>query len=80
MKYKLEVENGRSVETLTVNGKEYVKEGVYKGNGITSFDEDFSEMLEADGFDNEDILDMVWDVLDSEFTASNIIKMCGMDT
>lgn len=77
MKYKLEVENGRSVETLTVNGKEYKCEGVQNGN-ITSYSDDFCWMLENDGFDDDEVLDAIWDVLDSETFTTDIIKLCSM--
>ncbi len=36
-------------------------------------------MIEADGFDDSEILDTVWNVLDSGFAVSDIIDLCMMD-
>ena len=80
MKYTLMVDGGRATEVLTVNGKTYERswENIECGATYTDAD-DFSERLEADGFDNVEILDAVWDVLDSGFGVSDIIGLCMMD-
>ena len=80
MKYTLTVEGNRAKEALTINGKTYERTWTNNGHGITSADEDdFSERLEADGFDNGEILDTVWNVLDSDFAVSDIIGLCMTD-
>jgi hypothetical protein len=80
MKYTLTVEGNKAIEALTINGKTYERTWTNNGHGITSADADvFSERLEADGFDNGEILDAVWDVLDSDFAVSDIIGLCMMD-
>lgn len=80
MKYTLEVNGNKAKEALAINGKEYKRTWTSDGCGTTSADaDDFSERLEADGFDNGEILDAVWDVLDSSFSVSDIIKLCMMD-
>ena len=80
MKYTLTVEGNKATEALTINGKTYERTWTNNGHGITSADaDDFSERLEADGFDNGEILDAVWDELDSSFSVSDIIELCMMD-
>lgn len=80
MKYTLTVEGNKATEALTVNGKTYERTWTNNGHGVTSADEDdFSDRLESGGFDNEEILNTVWNVLDSEFTVSDIIELCMMD-
>ena len=80
MKYTLTVEGNKATEALTINGKTYERTWTNNGHGITSADaDDFSERLEADGFDNGEILDAVWDELDSSFSVSDIIGLCMMD-
>ena len=80
MKYTLTVEGNKAIEALTINGKTYERSWTNNGHGITSADaDDFSERLKADGFDNGEILDAVWDVLDSDFVVSDIIWLCMMD-
>ena len=80
MKYTLTVEGNKATEALTINGKTYERTWTNNGHGITSADaDDFSERLEADGFDNGEILDTVWDVLDSSFAVFDIIKLCMTD-
>lgn len=80
MKYTLTVNNNKATEALTINGKAYERTWTNNGHGITSADaDDFSERLEADGFDNGEILDTVWNVLDGSFGVSDIIGLCMMD-
>ena len=80
MKYTLTVEGNKATEALNINGKTYERTWTNNGHGITSDDADvFSERLEADGFDNGEILDAVWDELDSNFAVSDIIGLCMMD-
>ena len=80
MKYTLTVEGNKATEALTINGKTYERTWTSDGCGTTSADaDDFSERLEADGFDNGEILDVVWDALDSNFAVSDIIGLCMMD-
>lgn len=80
MKYTLKVEGNKATEALTINGKTYERTWTNNGHGITSADADvFSERLETDGFDNGEILDAVWDVLDDGIAVADIIKLCMMD-
>ena len=80
MKYTLTVEGNKATEALTINGKTYERTWTNNGHGITSADAgDFSERIEDDGFDNGEILDTVWNVLDSSFSVSDIIGLCMMN-
>ena len=80
MKYTLTVNNNKATEALTINGKTYERTWTNNGHGITSADaDDFSERLESDGFDNGEILDAVYGVLDSSFAVTDIIGLCMMD-
>lgn len=80
MKYTLEVNGNKATETLVVNGKEYKRTWTNNRHGITHADEDdFSDRVEADGFDNQEILDDIWNVLDGGFCVSDVIELCMMD-
>ena len=80
MKYTLTVDGNKATEALTINGKTYERTWTSDGCGTTSADaDDFSERLEADGFDDGEILDTVWNVLDGSFAVSDIIELCMTD-
>ena len=80
MKYTLEVNGNKATETFVVNGKEYKRAWTNNRHGITHADEgDFSDRVEADGFDNQEILDAIWNVLDGSFCVSDVIELCMMD-
>ena len=80
MKYTLEVNGNKATETLVVNGKEYKRAWTNNRHGITHADEgDFSDRVEADGFDNQEILDAIWNILDGGFCVSDVIELCMMD-
>ena len=38
----------------------------------------WGDMLEADGYDDNEILDTVWNVLDGGFAVSDITELCMM--
>lgn len=79
MKYILEIDNKRAVEVLTVNGKEYKRTWTYQGNGVTACDKnEISEMMSDDGYDDEEVLDKVYDVLDGNFFLSDVLDLCRM--
>ena len=79
MKYRLEVNSKNAVEVLTVNGKEYKRTWTYQGNGVTACDKnEISEMMSDDGYDNEEVLDKVYDVLDGNFFLSDVLDLCRM--
>ena len=80
MKYTLEVNGNKATETLVVNGKEYKRTWENNRHGIThAYAGDFSDRVEADGFDNQEILNAIWNVLDSSFCVSDVIELCMMD-
>ncbi len=80
MKYKLEVDSKKAVEVLTVNGKEYKRRWAYLGNGVTACDKnEISEMMSDDGYDDEEVLDKVYDVLDGNFFLSDVLDLCRME-
>ena len=80
MKYTLTVNGNKATEALTINGKTYERSWKNKGHGITVADTgDFCDMLEADGFDDGEILDNVWNVLDGGFSVPDLIDLCMMD-
>ena len=79
MKYRLEVDSKKAAEVLTVNGKEYKRTWTYQGNGVTACDKnEISEMMSDDGYDNEEVLDKVYDVLDGNFFLSDVLDLCRM--
>lgn len=80
MKYRLEVDGKKAVEVLTVNGKEYKRTWVYLGGGVTACDKnEISEMMSNDGYDDEEVLDKVYDVLDGNFFLSDVLDLCRME-
>lgn len=79
MKYRLEVDSKKAVEVLTVNGKEYKRTWTYQGGGVTACDcNEISEMMSDDGYDDEEVLDKVYDVLDGNFFLSDVLDLCRM--
>ena len=80
MKYRLEVNSKNAVEVLTVNGKEYKRTWTYQGDGVTACDKnEISEMMSDDGYDNEEVIDKVYDVLDGNFFLSDVLDLCRME-
>ena len=79
MKYRLEVDSKKAVEVLTVSGKEYKRTWTYQGGGVTACDcNEISEMMSDDGYDDEEVLDKVYDVLDGNFFLSDVLDLCRM--
>ena len=79
MKYRLEVDSKKAVEVFTVNGKEYKRTWTYQGDGVTACDKnEISEMMSDDGYDNEEVIDKVYDVLDGNFFLSDVLDLCRM--
>lgn len=80
MKYRLEVDSKKAVEVFTVNGKEYKRTWTYQGGGVTACDcNEISEMMSDDGYDDEEVLDKVYDVLDGNFFLSDVLDLCRME-
>lgn len=75
MKYSVETTENGYVETLELNGVEYHKRWTRTTTGESCEDAEFWEQLEADGIDNEDILDMVRDEIDNDFFASDFDRI-----
>ena len=76
----MEVDSKKAVEVLTVNGKEYKRTWTYQGGGVTECDKnEISEMMSDDGYDDEEVLDKVYDVLDGNFFLSDVLDLCRMD-
>lgn len=79
MNYSLNVENGNAIEILTVNGKKYKRVWGCSENGIVLSDSgNFDERLEDDGCDEEELLDKVYNVLDTNFFVSDVMDLCSM--
>lgn len=65
MKYSVETTENGYVETLEVDGKEYKKTWTHNGIGSFSCDDyEFHEQLEKDGFDDEELLEDVFNYID----------------
>ena len=80
MKYILEVDSKKAVEVLTVNGKEYKRTWTYQGGGVTACDKnDFWEMISDDGYDDKEVIDKVYDVLDGNFFLTDVLDLCRME-
>lgn len=73
MKYTIEITENGFIETLEVKNKIYQKSWERISTGEVSSDDDFSEQLEKDGFDNEEFLDEVYDKIDESFFAHDFL-------
>ena len=72
MKYSVETKYNGYVEILEVNGNKYLKRWEETEFGATCEDVDFCEQLEADGFNDEEFLDIVSNEIDNGFFANYI--------
>ena len=70
MKYTIEVEDGKAIETLEIGGNTFTKTTLKKSFGSMSCDKDFSEQLEEAGIVNDELLDCVYDKLDGFFVQT----------
>ena len=79
MKYRVEVEANTAIETLTVNGKEYVRKAKRTPIGV-QFDGEFIDKVAEDPYVPEDILDKIYDLLDCDFFVTDVMDLCAEDT
>lgn len=77
MKYSIEVKNNIVTEQLEYKGRTYRKEWDVEYGGMRLRDKEFHERLEDSGVTDENVLEEVYDVLDSVFAARffNAYKM-----
>lgn len=73
MKYIVETTEHGFIETLEIANKKYRKSWVRTNIGEESSDDDFSEQLEKDGFDNEEFLDEVYYKIDNSLFAHDFL-------
>lgn len=81
MKYIIEVDGKKAVEILTVSGKEYKRTWTYQGNGVTTCDKnEISKMMSDDGYDDEEVLDKIYNVIDGNyFFLVDVLDLCRME-
>ena len=72
MKYIIETTENGVNETLEVDGNLYKKEWCREENGIFRCKQkNFADQMENDGYDNESLLEKIYEVFDS-FLASSV--------
>ena len=74
MKYTIELTDNGCIEELEFNGKVYKRESERTDYGCSS-DRDFSEQLEEDGIDDEEILDKVYEMFDETYSPLNFMEL-----
>ena len=67
MKLIYDVTEGSAKEILEFNGKRYERDWNCKDGRWFTNDDGFSEQLESDGYSDDELLDKVYDVVDSNF-------------
>ena len=78
MIYSLVLENGRVTEKLEIAGTEYTREAI-RIVGTTQYtDDDFSDRIARDNIADEEFCDKVYDVLDSNFFAHDVLGLAQM--
>lgn len=79
MIYSLVLENGRVTEKLEIAGTVYTREAARLDENTTTYsDEDFCERIARDNIADEDFCDKVYDVLDSNFFAHDVLGLAQM--
>lgn len=69
MKYSIEVKNDIVTEQLEYKGRAYQKEWNVEYSGMCLKTKEFHEQLEDSGVTDENVLEEVYDALDSVFAA-----------
>lgn len=76
MKYVIKTTDDGVIETLDFQGETFVKRSKRKETGsLVSGDEDFCDQLAASGqYNNDSFLDEVYDLVDSNFFAFDLLQ------
>ena len=75
MKYAVMTTENGFIEELEFEGKTYRKEWVETDYGFSTNDGEFNEQLTADGIEDEQLLDAIWDYIDGIDVGSDMYKI-----
>lgn len=75
MKYNIEVNSNTVIEQFEYNGGEYKKTWHADSNRIRTKDPRFCDQLEDAGVTNEQLLDSIYEILDSSGIAISFLEM-----
>ena len=67
MKYSIEISDGEVIEKFDFKGKEYTKTWEKTQKGFKYKDKRFDKQIEADGYDDNDILDLIYNTIDNSY-------------
>lgn len=79
MKYTIKTHGCGYTETLEFRGKVYKKEHEGDASGTESDDYEFCEQMEADGIDDEELLEAIWNELDGSFLGFHLLGIAEME-
>lgn len=77
MKYSIETTDYGCVENLEINGKTYIRRNERTDTGCRALDDEFSEQLENDGF-NDEIIEGIYDLFDN-FISLDFIQLSEVE-
>ena len=75
MKYAVMTTENGFIEELEFEGKTYRKEWIETDYGFSTNDGEFNEQLTADGIEDEQLLDAIWDYIDCIDIGSDMYKI-----
>lgn len=75
MTYTVKTTESGYVEELTFEGKTYRMEWTDTDYGMTSRDKQFSEQLEEAGIEDEQLLEMIWNLFDNIDVGSEMYEI-----
>lgn len=79
MRYTIKTYDFGYTEYLEFKGKTYKKEHWGSASMTECKDPDFCEQLEADGVDDEETLDKVFDVIDNTFIGADLLEIADLE-
>ena len=79
MRYTIKTHDAGYTEYLEFKGKTYKKEHLGSASMTECEDPDFCEQLEADGVDDEEILDKVFDIIDNTWIGFDLLKIADLE-
>ena len=75
MKYTVTTTENGFIEELELKGKTYRQEWIETDYGFSTNDGEFNEQLAEDGIEDEQLLDAIWDYIDSIDIGSDMCKI-----
>ena len=75
MKYSIEISDGEVIEKFDFKGKEYTKIWEETLKGLKCEDKGFDEQIEADGCNDDCVLDAIYDTLEQNVNALDFWKL-----